>query len=255
MPLKYSNLINYSLFINTICQLKCPYCYSRKIKKWNQILSFHDICYIVNHLKKSRDFSITILGGEPTLHKDLNKILSLLIQLDNCKVIEIFTNGLKLVNLPKSNKIKIFISYHNHDIKNAYYHYQNYNCTICVPDYEDTDEIMKFIYENNIKFHIQYIINEKINDPKLISYNDTDKFLYKDKVITLDYVIKNQINFKKCLCEQRYFLLEKDHILDECNHKTYKYNEIEKIELTRVCDFENCFKNGDFLLYNKKFKV
>ena len=254
-PLNLDNLINFSLFINTVCQLKCPYCYARAIKKWNQILSLHDCKGIINHLKHSKDFRISILGGEPTLHRNLNQILSELISLENCKEIEIFTNGLKLVSLPKSDKIKLFISYHGlyeSTVKAYEFYSKSFKTMICVPDYYNSEKIINYIDRNKIDFHVQYIVADEIKTPELVSSNDYDKFIFNDNIVTLDEIIKNEISFRGWNCSMRYFLLEKNYILDECNHTKIPYSEIENLHTLRVCDYDCCFKNGDFLLYNEK---
>jgi len=254
-PLKSSNLINYSLFILTICNLKCNYCYARKIKKWNQILPLNEIKSILKHLKNSPNFSITLLGGEPTLHKDLNSILNLLIEMDNCEVIELYTNGMIYRELPKSNKIKLFMSFHGMKMNlfvNYYYRYRyknDFDVCICVPDVHS--EIMPFIINNKIEHHIQMIVGDSVKS-NFNSNLDTDLFKLNDEIVTLDAV--KDISFKGMFCKMRYFLLQKDGFMDECNHKIYPYsyiNDLDKI-LWRTCSYDSCFKNGDFLLYNKK---
>lgn len=94
------------------CNLACPFCFSldesntsnKKSYKFNEP-SIADIVDKVNRFKEVNSFStIFLFGGEPTLRKDLFKIISELKKLipDVC----LFTNGLRLSDRRYVKKLK-----------------------------------------------------------------------------------------------------------------------------------------------------
>lgn len=255
-----NNIVNFSLFLLTICNLKCSYCYARKNKKWGEMLSKSDLNKILSYLSKvDFDFKITLLGGEPTLYPYLKIVISELDRNKHCKVIEVFTNGMRYFNF-NSNKIDLYMSYHktsknfNRDafLKSYYKYKENYKITICSVTEIGPD--LKLFKDSEI--HYQNIVKDRnVSDNIDTDLKDKDMFNLNTKVVSLPYVIKNNISFKGWKCDMYNFLITKDYILDECNSRKYDFNEgIKGLKITRVCDKESCFLNGDFLLYNKKYK-
>ena len=86
--------ISITIYINTICNYKCPFCFlitdshSGSVQKNIQINQFKAI---LNHPQNINTSRVTIGGGEPFLHKDLFEFIKILNQKN--KNISLYTNG------------------------------------------------------------------------------------------------------------------------------------------------------------------
>lgn len=67
------------LYITTRCNQSCDFCFNRSLAKTDD-LSFDDYKQMVGILKRIGTRTIDILGGEPTLHPDLMRIIRYSLQ-------------------------------------------------------------------------------------------------------------------------------------------------------------------------------
>ncbi len=67
--------MNLSVFITTVCNMSCRFCGSSRYKKGEKYIPFKDMCYILNEGKKFGFKYLTLSGGEPFLHQDIDKII------------------------------------------------------------------------------------------------------------------------------------------------------------------------------------
>lgn len=86
--------------INNVCNSSCPYCFAGTmgLDKTNNI-SLQDYVKVLNWMEKTGDKEIYIYGGEPTIHPDFRKILSVTKSYgmtNGWKHIGIYTNAVKL---------------------------------------------------------------------------------------------------------------------------------------------------------------
>jgi len=87
-----------NLLLTTRCNRKCKYCFAKnKVTYENdeiieQYISLKNVKKVINFLKVSNENTISLLGGEPTLHPQFFDILNLLN--NEGLVINIFTNGI-----------------------------------------------------------------------------------------------------------------------------------------------------------------
>lgn len=100
--------------INDACNLKCEYCFAEDCKKFKREMSIEDF-------KKALDFCATgssrvgIIGGEPTLHSNINEILQVVQDDDRFEQAVLFTNGSNIdkvidtINV-EDNKIGILVN-------------------------------------------------------------------------------------------------------------------------------------------------
>jgi MoaA/NifB/PqqE/SkfB family radical SAM enzyme len=89
------------LYITNKCNFRCPYCYVEDyFDDKNDEMSFNYIKKIVETNKKVVRYNI--IGGEPLLHSDINKIFELLEK--NNKKIVLYTNGYYLDKIKKKYK-------------------------------------------------------------------------------------------------------------------------------------------------------
>ena len=94
-----------NIILTEYCNLKCPYCFASKMiedakdANCNKNITEEQLLFILNWLRPtaiSRDYCIGLIGGEPTLHPQFDKILSIINSfnsLTNSSSV-IFTNGL-----------------------------------------------------------------------------------------------------------------------------------------------------------------
>lgn len=82
-----------NIFINYNCNLNCDYCFSITLRnKYPVSMDFSNFEKLCSWLVENDVYTVGILGGEPTLHKDLTKMLKLLNE--NGIAVVLFTNGL-----------------------------------------------------------------------------------------------------------------------------------------------------------------
>jgi pyruvate-formate lyase-activating enzyme len=106
-----------ALYITSKCNLHCKICYL------NFAHSMHDMTIeeIKEFLKKNKSRFISLTGGEPTVRKDLPKIIRLLTK--RGRKVLIITNGIKLANkkyvrkLEESGLFGVYLSFDGFDEK------------------------------------------------------------------------------------------------------------------------------------------
>jgi len=91
----------YQLILTMGCNLNCPICFvnANKCKYEEPSLDF-----IKKQLRQFKNKKIGLFGGEPTLRKDIFKIIKLIKKSNNIPLL--FTNGIKLSNPQYTKRIK-----------------------------------------------------------------------------------------------------------------------------------------------------
>lgn len=75
--------------ITDICQYKCEYCYStndERVKECSPKL------FIAKLRQLNKDFKVELIGGEPTLHSQIDSIIRDLGELEHCLEVILITN-------------------------------------------------------------------------------------------------------------------------------------------------------------------
>ncbi|MEA3306464.1 MAG: radical SAM protein [Elusimicrobiota bacterium] len=101
---------NLVIYMSSLCNRKCDYCYARKTIFKKAIEKKVLLGAVGKFLKSSaKDKKITFLGGEPFLHVDLIKAVLIFIRKENKDnlPVHVFTNGF-LINKKISDLIKKF---------------------------------------------------------------------------------------------------------------------------------------------------
>lgn len=89
--------IEASIYPTSFCQLNCKFCYYKeKRKQYLTIHSYKDWCKIINDLYHNGTLYLSILGGEPTLFADIDKILNYVDKIGFKTTIT--TNGVNIKN-------------------------------------------------------------------------------------------------------------------------------------------------------------
>lgn len=103
-----------NIMITERCNLKCPYCFA------NEFVNKHPNDITIQNFRIALDFVATdsrervgIIGGEPCLHPDFQKIIETLIYDNRIKNVVLFTNGVyidKYIKLLTHEKIHLLIN-------------------------------------------------------------------------------------------------------------------------------------------------
>mgnify|MGYP000852780130 CR=1 FL=1 len=102
-----------NLMITNQCNLHCSYCFANEfVNKEKGIMSFENFIKCINFLSYNPSERIGLIGGEPTTHPDLKKMLSVIID-SPFKSACIFTNGIlldKFINELRNSRFQILIN-------------------------------------------------------------------------------------------------------------------------------------------------
>lgn len=89
-----------NIAITNYCNLRCPYCFAEDFtQQEKEEISEEQLINILEFLSRDKISRIGVIGGEPTLHSNFNRILDILelFSKNNSNIpIVIFTNGIEL---------------------------------------------------------------------------------------------------------------------------------------------------------------
>lgn len=94
-----------NILITQTCVRSCPYCFAKKHMDDNDregMMKWNDFIYLVDFLEASGDKSVSLLGGEPTLHPDFAEFVVYL--LERGFYVNTFTSG--IMNDKRLDKLK-----------------------------------------------------------------------------------------------------------------------------------------------------
>ena len=178
------------LYTGTKCNIKCKFCYYySEVNKDNN--SYDEIVKELEKYKKHGVESVDITGGEPTIHKDIIKIIRKIKDM-GFKVTSLITNGIALKNEEIMKKLldagieNFVISIHGHN-----------------PEIHDGltgrngsfNDILKAM-QNFDKFNIVYSINYVINKQNYQFLPEFARFVCDSgrNVCTVTFLIMNPIS-------------------------------------------------------------
>jgi len=259
------NLLKINISITNDCNQKCEYCIANTPNIKNKYyINKEYIKFLFKYLKKNnfdRKFRINLLGGEPTLHTELNDIIDSIKYNYSNNIIKLFTNGSQSIDyyknmIHKYNNLTFDISYHpkfantnkyidiinmfkNNNPNNIYY------IINIVLVYEYYDKILDFINKandinGNIKFILLFgvdyvntkynIFNDIINNMKNNSEFLEYKLTFENKEIILPYkdiayysTFTNIFKNMKCNIYDTLWSIYNNEIMSLCNtKKSYK---------------------------------
>lgn len=116
--------IQFEWFLTDWCNFKCSYCseFNNMETKFSKETSPGLYKLALARLKRlNAPFTVEIIGGEPTLHPELNEILAALNDTPNCQQVEVVTNLSRSLDFYKSidyPKVSFLASFHpeHHDM-------------------------------------------------------------------------------------------------------------------------------------------
>lgn len=251
----FDNGIAVCINLNTICNLNCPYCFNKGLKKTASVFSDVMLKSIIDAASKYKgSIRFMIQGGEPLLYPKLGTVLEYMLTKDNCAEIEIYTNG--TVEIPfVYNKVKVIFSLHPTELKrtdkidlfiNNVNRYRG-NCVVLVQMYqtkkaidiidEISHKILKplipnFIYTNGvvdrIKFH-HYL-------------NDIPVFLEDGAPVHYANAMKGFKGFTCNLCE--FFINDKCDVFQACIGRVGNVlanpDVFKNVQISHICTHDEC---------------
>lgn len=112
-----------NIAILNYCNLQCPYCFANRFitEEQKQIITLDQLSQILTFLNKNRVNRLGIIGGEPTLHPQFEKIILTceeFLSKNNNKISTlVFSNGIKLQDYYKLfNKAHVLINLNEPDV-------------------------------------------------------------------------------------------------------------------------------------------
>lgn len=110
-----------NILLTDKCSNNCPYCFAQEKleadSKLNQ-MPLDNYRKVLDFLKKSRNRTVKLLGGEPMLHSQISEIIKMTAEDDDFDNIIIFTGGIfdrNLVHLLTNEKISVVLNTNHPD--------------------------------------------------------------------------------------------------------------------------------------------
>jgi organic radical activating enzyme len=288
------NTIRLNIDILTICDNKCPYCYSRADSKmWGLVMNdkfltntlFPQIENLSKELSKNHKFlDIIILGGEPTLHPQLNRIIDFITTLDNTKV-SITSNGNRAYsNISENKNVRWAFTFHPSQVKdddrwlNNIISKKDLFWEVSVHPMIDcwVSEDVIYSYARRIKRIIQRCFDNNIciqpvfqNNPyseNILQSIDIERikkyysfleelpsyYEYNDTKVNDYYIITNGINnFNGFKCTNNFFSINVcGELHQNCSYKSFKFSDLINYSCKNfICPLEKCICIGFSSLY------
>lgn len=255
-----NDFIDVDWTVLTFCNYKCDYCYARNSKsiKWNQILTKEKIdeCFYAFEQSKHK-IILNVLGGEPTLHPNIDYIIECAYNCCKISRIAVITNNSRLIKLPKTyNKLLVVCTYHPSTVKNENTFLKNLEyytnlgietrVSIMADDrfLEKTNQIYDKLENTKAEIEISYIINNN-NKPEKNSLKKPNlkNYSFNGNLFSIDEIYKNNLNnFKGWKCKRGYLFINIDgKITGNC----FNYNKNIFKDKTFFKNFDPPFLNCD----------
>lgn len=160
--------------ITTRCTLKCKHCSNlmpqfRKFGHYDMTFDDFkkDLDSILNVVREIK--IIQIIGGEPLLHPELNKMVEYAAKIERIGNIKIITNA---TVIPSSKVLEMVNKYNN----KVHFYISNYSKNEELRHMLKTDELIKTLKNNNIKYQtmadLEWDVDEAVQE-----YNYCEKYL------------------------------------------------------------------------------
>jgi sulfatase maturation enzyme AslB (radical SAM superfamily) len=239
----FKNTESIDLYVNYVCGLRCTHCFVGDLLNTNLEMPISLALAIVEECAKSGVKTITILGGEPTLYKDIIQLINLIIE-KNIEV-RIVTNAQKsfykmVEKLSPEILTKLHVCFSidgsSDEIHNAIRGkgtFQNlmkglriskkHNisasaiASISMDNYFDTLSIIDFCFSNKMKYlNIHYVTDRGFAEKnKVVSVNDWLKLCKKIKESSFKINVRLEKTFVPEIADVHCEVIEKkNYIID-----------------------------------------
>lgn len=259
------------LYLSAKCNYDCWYCY---LKHYN----YNDKTYLnLNQYKRIIDLirlskykiNLCLLGGEPTLYKDLQKLIDYSQQI-GIEQIEIFTNGTQNLSKYKLyNNSRFVISIH------AVYFNKNKDIII---------KNLNYLKSNNINYQLKIMMDKNYNDflsiynqlkqfnpiadyihlkndifdigDKQLEIENKKVYYYNDKQYSFYDILKNKYNKSdKLYCFQNEVSIRNNGLIEPfCANYTDNINTNPLFFKNYKFKFRKCLNGGGFCICFEQVK-
>jgi organic radical activating enzyme len=191
------------------CNFNCAYCYNKDFNKTNQIANIKPVLARLKTM--SVPFTIEILGGEPTLHKEILNVLETLNKMEMCTQIFLISNMTAPVELYNNasllEKVQLGFSYHTEfkgDFLEKYKHIKtsNKHISLVIP-----------LTEKELNFNLKYFKSVQ------------DDLYYNKLASTPTYTANYEHTFDNLVNEQKYPCVIDGKETELSVSETYKLND------------------------------
>ncbi len=232
-----------NIAITESCNLNCKYCFANEyVNKHRNDITFNNFIIAKDFILSSKEFNgrIGIIGGEPTVHPEFDRILSNLEQDERVKSVTIFTNGIRLNEffpLVIKSKFKFLINLNSPlDIGNEFYKQILSNIDKLIENGKQRDLTLGLnIYKPDLdySFYIEALESRMLQTARLSITVPNGK-----QAVGLE----RHIEFKKILYKLIVELMFRGiKFLIDCNKPpkcTFSEEEIDKLSLIGACDLK-----------------
>lgn len=141
-----------NIMINRNCNLQCKYCFANEFvekNKYKENISEENFRKALNFITESGETYVGIIGGEPTIHPDFEKLLNIVLNDKKIEKVTVFTNGIlmdKILNLLDNEKLNILINVNSPN-------------DIGILNYKKIEDNIETAYKMNLISHISLGIN------------------------------------------------------------------------------------------------
>jgi organic radical activating enzyme len=273
------NTLNDDLYIFDLnilykCNFKCSYCYNKELLKLDKfIFDVQQLRLLLSAIEQNIDNSkykikFHILGGEPTLHPELDKIILEILNNKNINLdmVKLFSNGslidkyvdmFKQYTQVKNKKLDIYLTYHAEKIQPKKF-----------------IEKIEYLYDKGLDFTTYILINPEYKEyidylSEYMYEHQNFKYVYtilrnSEESVKLFYTYKHKDNRSLDLVE----INKNNDIIWKCNSnkvppgKFFKYNclylkRVFTVDprgiISRECFYGKKFKEK-FYIYPNNFK-
>lgn len=287
-----------NIAITSHCNLNCPYCFANTMitTQKEKDISIQQFQNILNWLSKNKqnNYRIGLIGGEPTLHPQIHKILNMTNKYCQEKNIEniLFTNGVMLdtivdnlyqtkllinINTPKamlSSQFKQLNQNLNYIAELGWLEEGKYNkatlgCNLCqqIDNYSFFWDIVDNYNISIVRVSVTAPVNKKLLENKELYYNSLkNKFLeFIENAYTRHIIAKLDCNqIPRCyFTEQELILINQTTSLNSiiCHPVIDITSDFKASACFGAYDLVDCnnFKNLDalynYLLFNKTWPL
>lgn len=106
------------------CNVRCKHCYGEYSIRNNELISFENICNVIESLNEIGISILELTGGDPTMYPYISDVIEKALEV-GISAIMILTNGIyfseKLLKTIINNKERIYIQIDLHSLNEQYY--------------------------------------------------------------------------------------------------------------------------------------
>lgn len=263
---RHNNLI-VDIDIISICNYHCFYCYNTdKYKNNLKLLSLKEYTYLLNCFKESPyNISLTMLGGEPSLHPNLHLFIDKTLKLKNIKDIRIITNASHYLDFTMYNPKKVRTTFSYHTVQNPdnnifidnVIRNKDYIDDVSIPLLKrNKDKVIKITkILNSLEVKVEPIFTYDFKNHKYICTEEyipyeTD-YIVDNKLSTYNDICKMNINYKGCKCLMQRINIDIDgrislnclpYIDNVFNNRNFFKDYLMEY---KTCSYEHCISDCD----------